>query len=76
VFQNKLNDFYVEYQLNAFTKDAFLMIDTYSLLHQAIQDSFAEGGVEIMSPHYASLRDGRGSTIPSVSTENLDVKAG
>lgn len=75
VLQRALSDFYVAYQLNAYTRNAQRMIDTYSDLHQAIQDSFAAGGVEIMSPHYTSLRSGRESTIPPV-TETSDVKAG
>jgi small-conductance mechanosensitive channel len=75
VLQRALSDFYVAYQLNAYTQDAQRMIDTYSFLHQAIQDSFAAGGVEIMSPHYTALRSGRESTIPE-TTESSDVKAG
>ncbi len=75
VLQRALSDFYVAYQLNAYTRDAQRMIDTYSFLHQAIQDSFAAGGVEIMSPHYTSLRSGRESTIPD-TTGSSDVKAG
>jgi small-conductance mechanosensitive channel len=74
VLQRALNDFYVAYQLNAYTRDAQGMIETYSSLHQAIQDSFAAGGVEIMSPHYTALRSGRDSTIPE-GTEPSDVKA-
>lgn len=75
VLQRALGDFYVAYQLNAYTREARRMIDIYSALHQAIQDSFAEGGVEIMSPHYTAFRSGRESTIPQV-TETSDVKAG
>jgi small-conductance mechanosensitive channel len=75
VLQTRLTDFYPTYQLNAYTRNAQLMIDTYSALHQSIQDVFAAAGVEIMSPHYASLRDGRESTIPRVPVENADVKA-
>jgi small-conductance mechanosensitive channel len=75
VLQRTLSDFYVAYQLNAYTRDARGMIDTYSFLHQAIQDSFAAGGVEIMSPHYTALRSGRESTIPD-TTGSSDVKAG
>ena len=40
------------------------MAAIYSELHQNIQDSFNAGGVEIMSPHYSSLRDGNQTTIP------------
>jgi hypothetical protein len=37
----------------------------YSLLHQHIQDVCSERGIEIMSPHYRSERDGNMSTIPA-----------
>jgi small-conductance mechanosensitive channel len=40
------------------------MVDTYSALHRNIQDTFNEAGVEIMSPHYAQLRDGNRTAIP------------
>ena len=40
------------------------MLNIYSDLHQNIQDKFNEAGVEINSPHYASLRDGNETTIP------------
>ena len=37
----------------------------YSDLHQNIQNTFNEGGVEIMSPHYTQVRDGNHTTIPA-----------
>ena len=40
------------------------MAVTYAELHQNIQDCFNEAEVEIMSPHYASLRDGNLTTVP------------
>lgn len=40
------------------------MAVTYSDLHQNIQDASNEAGVEIMSPHYAQVRDGNKTTIP------------
>jgi small-conductance mechanosensitive channel len=64
VLQTALNDFYVSYELNAYTKKPRNMLHTYSVLHQNIQDRFNEAGVEINSPHYASLRDGNETTIP------------
>jgi len=64
VLQTALNDFYVTYELNAYTDDPHAMAQTYSDLHSNIQDSFNEGGVEIMSPHYSQLRDGNRTTIP------------
>jgi small-conductance mechanosensitive channel len=64
VLQTALNDFYVSYEINAYTDKPSLMASTYSELHQNIQDKFNEAGVEIMSPHYSSLRDGNMMTIP------------
>ena len=65
VLQTSLDDFYVSYELNAFTRHANRMAKIYSDLHQNIQDAFNEGGVEIMSPHYGALRDGNEVTIPA-----------
>ncbi|CBK43617.1 putative Small-conductance mechanosensitive channel MscS [Nitrospira defluvii] len=64
VLQTALNDFYVTYELNAYTGAPNQMAVTYSNLHQNIQDVFNEAGVEIMSPHYAQVRDGNKTTIP------------
>jgi small-conductance mechanosensitive channel len=64
VWQNALNDFYVQYEINAFTANANKMFAIYAELHANIQDKFNEGGVEIMSPHYTSVRDGNQVTIP------------
>jgi small-conductance mechanosensitive channel len=64
VLQTALNDFYVSYQVNAYTDQPSKMAQIYSELHQNIQDNFNEGGVEIMSPHYAQVRDGNTVTIP------------
>ena len=52
VFQTSLDDFYVRYQLNAFTDKPQDMVKIYSDLHQNIQDAFNEYGVQIMSPNY------------------------
>ena len=40
------------------------MAKIYSDLHQNIQDRFNEAGMEIMSPHYAQVRDGNKMAIP------------
>jgi len=64
VLQTSLNDFYVSYELNAFTDQPHRMAQIYSELHQNIQDKFNEAGVEIMSAHYGALRDGNATTIP------------
>ena len=65
VLQSQLNDFYVSYELNAYTDAPRRMQFIYSDLHQNIQDRFNEAGVEICSPHFASLRDGNTIAIPA-----------
>jgi small-conductance mechanosensitive channel len=65
VLQHALNDFNVSYEIWAYTSNATDMFLTYGALHQNIQDCFNEGGVEILSPGYASLRDGNATTIPA-----------
>ncbi|MGH9716121.1 MAG: mechanosensitive ion channel family protein [Candidatus Acidiferrales bacterium] len=64
VLQTALDDFYVSYQVNAFTDRPAEMTQTYSELHQNIQDKFNEAGVEIMSQHFTGVRDGNQTTIP------------
>jgi small-conductance mechanosensitive channel len=64
VLQTSLNDFYVTYEINAYTDQPNLMATTYAELHQNIQDKFNEAGVEIMSPHYTQIRDGNKAAIP------------
>lgn len=64
VLQTSLDDFYVSYQVNVYTKEPTKQPRIYSSLHQNIQDSFNAAGIEIMSPHYNALRDGNTTTIP------------
>jgi small-conductance mechanosensitive channel len=52
VHQKALSDFYVEYELNAHTREANRKAAIYSRLHEHIQDEFQRAGVQIMSPHY------------------------
>lgn len=65
VLQTSLEDFYVAYQINAYTKEASKQALIYSNLHQNIQDVCNERGIEILSPHYRAARDGNTSTIPA-----------
>jgi small-conductance mechanosensitive channel len=69
VLQTALNDWYVSYEINAYTRETKYMSFTYSELHKNILDKFDAAGVEIMSPHYYALRDGNTSTVPSVLGE-------
>ncbi len=63
VLQTSLDDFFVSYQINAYTKIANKMARIYSELHQNIQDKFNEANVEILSPHYEAQRDGESTRI-------------
>jgi small-conductance mechanosensitive channel len=65
VLQTALNDFYVTYELNAYTDAPEIMPWVYGELHENIQDAFNDAGVEIMSPHYTQVRDGNQTTIPA-----------
>jgi small-conductance mechanosensitive channel len=64
VLQTGLEDFYVSYEINAYTQKPNQMAKIYSELHKNIQNKFNEAGVEIMSPHYSAIRDGNKTTIP------------
>jgi small-conductance mechanosensitive channel len=63
VLQTSLDDYYVSYELNAYTSDPKRMALIYSELHQNIQDCFNKADVEIMSPAYTAYREGNQSTI-------------
>ncbi|MCE1245901.1 MAG: mechanosensitive ion channel family protein [Firmicutes bacterium] len=64
VLQTSLNDYHVSYEINVYIDQTSLIPIIYSELHSQIQDKFNEGGVEILSPGYANLRDGNKTTIP------------
>jgi small-conductance mechanosensitive channel len=64
VLQRSLDDFYVTYELNAYTDAPREVLNIYSDLHRNIQDKFNDAGVEICSPHFSSLRDGNTIAIP------------
>ncbi len=65
VLQTSLDDFYVAYQINAYTREASRQAYIYSQLHQNIQNVCNERGIEILSPHYRAERDGNTTTIPA-----------
>lgn len=68
VLQTALNDFYVSYEINAYTRHPAKMAEIYSHLHQNIQDQFNRAGLEIMSPHYRAVRDGNEPAMPAASS--------
>jgi len=65
VLQRSLDDSYVQYEINAYTRNPHAMYVTYSNLHANIQDCFYAADVEIMSPIYSALRDGNKTAIPA-----------
>lgn len=58
VLQTSLDDFYISYQINAYTKEANKQASIYSNLLENIQDVFRGADIEIMSPGYHVIRDG------------------
>lgn len=64
VLQTSLDDFYVSYEINAYTRTPNKQAIIYSHLNQNIQDCCNEAGIEILSPHYRAARDGNMVTIP------------
>lgn len=52
VLQRALNDFYVAYELRAYTDRPIERLVVLSQLHGRIQDMFNAQGVQIMSPHF------------------------
>ena len=57
VLQTRLDDWYVVYQINAYTRNPECMAKIFSDLHQNIQDKFHAAGIEIMSPHFMGVRN-------------------
>ncbi len=64
VLQNSLENSYVEYEINAFTRQPLQMVYIYADLLANIQDCFFAAGVEIMSPVFSALRDGNRTAMP------------
>ena len=74
VLQTKLDDWYVVYQINAYTRHPEQMALIYSNLHQQIQDLFNEAGIEIMSPHFMGVRQAEQVFMPEEYLRNKDNK--
>jgi small-conductance mechanosensitive channel len=65
VFQTALDNSYVSYEINAYTREPLKMANIYSDLNQSIQDKFNEAGIEILSPAFQAVRDGNTVAIPA-----------
>lgn len=70
VLQTSLDDNYVSYEINAYSKEAKKMALIYSDIHKNILDVFNTAGVEILSPQYIAARDGNLTTVPSQLSDN------
>ncbi|CAM3825383.1 mechanosensitive ion channel family protein [Mucilaginibacter galii] len=64
VLQLSLDDYYITYQLNTYTKHPNRQAVIYTRLYENVQDVFIEAGIELMSPHFYALRDGHEINIP------------
>ncbi len=62
IFQTALDDFYVHYELNAYTDQPSQMAKIYSDLHATIQDKFNAAGLEII--RHTTLRFGTETRLP------------
>ena len=69
VLKTSLDNNYVSYELNVYTKQERKMPLIYSNINQNILDVFNEAGVEILSPQYMAARDGNVTTIPNLITK-------
>ena len=54
VLQKRLGDFAPVYEINAYTQDERAAQATLTRLLAAVQDVFAERGVQIMTPNYVA----------------------
>lgn len=65
VLQTSLDDNYVAYELNAYTRRPSSKQRIYSDMHAYIQDAFRDAGIEILSPHYRAHREGNPPVLPA-----------
>ncbi|MEP1470947.1 MAG: mechanosensitive ion channel domain-containing protein [Halieaceae bacterium] len=66
VLQTSLDDNYVSYEVNGWTRRPEELPKIYSNLHANILDEFHGHKVEITSPAFRAVRDGNALTIPEV----------
>ena len=66
VLQTSLDDNYVSYEVNGWTRNPEELPRIYSNLHANILDEFHGHKVEITSPAFRAMRDGNALTIPEV----------
>lgn len=64
VLQTALDDSYVRYQINGYTKVENEMPRIYSDLYKNVMEVFNEAGIDIVSPHYYAQRDSSKPIVP------------
>lgn len=52
VLQKSLDDFYVSYEINAYTEKPNIQAFIYSELHQNIQNKFNASGIDLITPYF------------------------
>ena len=55
VLQTKLDDFYVRYQINCYTKEVSKVPLIYTLLFENIQNGFREAKLDMTAPHFGII---------------------
>ena len=75
VLQTRLDDWYVVYQINAYTRNPECMAKIYSDLHQNILDKFHAAGIEVMSPHFMGVRTSESPFIPETQKKSFYANA-
>ncbi|GAA4275259.1 hypothetical protein U6A24_17985 [Aquimarina gracilis] len=76
VLVKSLDDFYVNYELNVYTKNPDQSAKIYSSLHENIKNELHAAGIEILSPHYQAVRDGNVLTVPPENIPDGYVQPG
>ncbi|MBP2833188.1 mechanosensitive ion channel family protein [Aquimarina sp. U1-2] len=76
VLIKSLDDFYVNYEINAYTQNPEKSALIYSMLHEHIKNALHDAGIEILSPHYHAVRDGNMLTVPSHNVPDTYSKPG
>ncbi|AXT61461.1 mechanosensitive ion channel family protein [Aquimarina sp. AD10] len=76
VLIKSLDDFYVNYEINVYTKNPEKSALIYSMLHENLKGELHHAGIEILSPHYQAIRDGNVLTVPPENIPQNYIKPG
>ena len=65
VMEKSLDDYSVDYELRVWSKTADAIFESYANLRRNVLDTFADAGVEIMTPTILSHRDASSLAVPT-----------